>query len=89
MKIIGKDTEATVFCFLKLFLRGFLPGLWFFYSRSLRERILAVHIAYEVLAERNEEKDFGKYYSVMYTGTNSRSARIKRADIFYKYCLAK
>ena len=26
VEIIGKDTEATVFCFLKLFLRGFLPG---------------------------------------------------------------
>lgn len=44
----------------------------------------------EVLANKgNEENDFGKYYSVMYTGTNSRSARTKRADIFYKYCLAK
>ena len=44
----------------------------------------------EVLANKgNEENDFGKYYSVMYTGTNSRSARIKRADIFCKYCLAK
>lgn len=38
----------------------------------------------EVLANKgNEENDFGKYYSVMYTGTNSRGARIKRADIFY------
>lgn len=37
----------------------------------------------EVLANKgNEENDFGKYYSVMYTGTNSRGARIKRADIF-------
>lgn len=44
----------------------------------------------EVLANKgNEENDFGKYYSVMYTGTNSRGARIKRADIFGKYCLAK
>lgn len=44
----------------------------------------------EVLANKgNEENDFGKYYSVMYTGTNSRGARIKRADIFCKYCLAK
>ena len=30
VKIIGKNTEATVFCFLKLFLRGFLPGLGLF-----------------------------------------------------------
>lgn len=37
----------------------------------------------------NEENDFGKYYSVMYTGTNSRGARIKRADLFCRYCLAK
>ena len=43
----------------------------------------------EVLANKgNEENDFGKYYSVMYTGTNSRGARIKRAGLFCKYCLA-
>ena len=48
------------------------------------------HFETEVLANKgNEENDFGKYYSVMYTGTNSRGARIKRADIFCKYCLAK
>lgn len=44
----------------------------------------------EVLTNKgNEENDFGKYYSVMYTGTNSRGARIKRADLFCRYCLAK
>lgn len=36
----------------------------------------------------NEENDFGKYYSAMYTGTNSRGSRIKRADLFCKHCLA-
>jgi hypothetical protein len=30
MEIIGKDTEAAVLCFLKLFLLGFLPGLGLF-----------------------------------------------------------
>ena len=36
VEIIGKDTEAAVLCFLKLFLRGFLPGLGLFYlSRRL------------------------------------------------------
>ena len=30
VEIIGKDTEAAVLCFLKLFLRGFLPGLGLF-----------------------------------------------------------
>lgn len=36
----------------------------------------------------NEENDFGKYYSAMFTGTNSRGSRIKRADLFCKHCLA-
>lgn len=41
-----------------------------------------------VLANKgNEENDFGKYYSMMYTGTNSRGARITRGDLFCKYCL--
>ena len=31
VEIIGKNTEAAVLCFLKLFLRGFLPGLGLFY----------------------------------------------------------
>ena len=30
VEIIGKDTEAAVLCFLKLFLRGFLLGLGLF-----------------------------------------------------------
>ena len=30
VEIIGKDTGAAVLCFLKLFLRGFLPGLGLF-----------------------------------------------------------
>ena len=48
------------------------------------------HFETEVLANKGkEETDFGKYYSVMYTGTNSRGARIKRASLFCKYCLAK
>lgn len=48
------------------------------------------HFESDVLANKgNEETDFGKYYSAMYTGTNSRGARIKRASLFYKYCLDK
>ena len=44
----------------------------------------------EVFANKgNEETDYGKYYSVMYTGTNSRGARITRANLFCKYCLDK
>lgn len=35
----------------------------------------------------NDSNDYGKYYAVMYTGTNSRVARITRADLFCRYCL--
>lgn len=34
-----------------------------------------------------EENDFGRYYSAMYTGTNSRAARLLRSQLFCKYCL--
>ena len=30
VEIVGKNTEAAALCFLKLLLRGFLPGLGFF-----------------------------------------------------------
>lgn len=41
-----------------------------------------------VLANKgNEENDFGTYYSMMYTGTNSRGARVKRGELFCRYCL--
>ncbi len=32
----------------------------------------------------NEGSEYGKYYSVMYTGTNSRTARMKRGELFRK-----
>lgn len=32
--------------------------------------------------KRNENSNYGKYYSVMYTGTNSRTARIERGRLF-------
>lgn len=32
--------------------------------------------------KRNEESNYGKYYSVMYTGTNSRIARLERGQLF-------
>jgi hypothetical protein len=31
--------------------------------------------------------EFGKYYSYMYQGTNNRSARVVRSEMFRKYCL--
>lgn len=35
----------------------------------------------------NPDTDYGKYYTYMYTGTNSRSARVNRGDIFRRYIL--
>ncbi len=35
----------------------------------------------------NMDNDFGRYYSSMYTGTNSRSNRVQRGRIFRKYIL--
>lgn len=41
-----------------------------------------------VLADKeNQETDYGKYYAAMYTGTNSRSARVTRGSLFRKYVL--
>lgn len=34
-----------------------------------------------------QENDFGNYYAAMYSGTNSRTARINRGDLFKKYVL--
>lgn len=38
-------------------------------------------------SKENKQSDFGEYYSNMYTGTNSRSARLKRGELFKKYVL--
>ena len=43
----------------------------------------------KVLNDRdNQETDYGKYYAAMYTGTNSRSARVTRGVIFKKYIMS-
>ena len=39
-------------------------------------------------AERNEN-DFSKYYSYMYTGTNSRQARVTRGELFNRYVISE
>ncbi len=47
--IVGKNTEAAVFCFLKLFLRGFLPGLGLFrLSRRLPVLIGKPKVLYQL-----------------------------------------
>ena len=43
-----------------------------------------------ILTNKNEDKsknEFSLYYSNMYSGTNSRQARVIRADLFRKYIL--
>ena len=42
----------------------------------------------EVIENKNqdvENNDYSKYYSSMYTGTNSRQARVTRSELFNKY----
>lgn len=44
-----------------------------------------------ILANKNADKnenEFGKYYSYMYTGTNSRQARVIRGELINKYVLS-
>lgn len=42
-----------------------------------------------VLAAReSQDTDYGRYYAAMYTGTNSRSTRVARGDIFRHYVLS-
>lgn len=47
---------------------------------NLKDKLLALE---EQILENKHNKDniFGEYYSYMYTGTNSRKSRIKRAEI--------
>lgn len=45
-----------------------------------------------ILANKNadkDENDFSKYYSYMYTGTNSRQARVTRGELFNKYVMSE
>lgn len=44
-----------------------------------------------ILSNKNadrDENDFSKYYSYMYTGTNSRQARVTRSELFRKYVIS-
>lgn len=46
---------------------------------TFEERILS--------GKDHAETDFGKYYARMFTGTNSRAARVERGELFRKYIL--
>ena len=43
----------------------------------------------ELVMSNKQDKDteYGKYYSAMYTGTNSRTARIERGELFKKHVI--
>lgn len=43
----------------------------------------------KVMADKdNQDTVYGRYYAAMYTGTNSRGARVTRGDIFAKFILS-
>ena len=51
---------------------------------DIKERL--IEFESNILSNKgNKDNDFGKYYSVMYTGTNSRKARVVRGEFFRKY----
>jgi len=38
--------------------------------------------------KNNKNNKYGEYYSYMYSGTNSRKARITRSEVFKEYIFA-
>ncbi len=38
-----------------------------------------------IMDNKHQNNEFGKYYKYMYAGTNNRTARVTRAEIFNKY----
>ena len=53
----------------------------------LKENLIAFEN--EVLNNRGKSRDtndYSLYYSCMYTGTNNRTSRITRSELFIKYC---
>lgn len=50
---------------------------------NLRE--LLIQLEENIIGNKNKDNEFGKYYRYMCAGTNNRTARVERADIFNKY----
>lgn len=64
--------------FIELYNIDEIPG-------DIRTRLLDFESS--ILSNKgNEESEFGRYYAAMYTGTNSRTARLLRSELFEKYC---
>lgn len=53
----------------------------------LKEKLIDFE-GHVLAAKDNQDTDYGKYYAAMYTGTNSRSSRVIRGDIFRQYVLS-
>lgn len=70
--------------FFTLFIETTMSRIW---HADMRARLLEFENNV-LMNKENAENDYGRYYSAMYTGTNSRTARITRAELFTKYCLA-
>ncbi len=67
-----------------------------FYNNELRdsEEIIMKLVDFEgnILKSKGQNKsenDYSMYYSYMYTGTNSRQARVRRGEIFSRYIFDK
>jgi hypothetical protein len=52
---------------------------------DLRDQLLLIE-GNVMAAKKDSSGTFGEYYSYMYQNTNSRKARVVRADLFRKYC---
>jgi len=68
-------------------------GKLFIYNENLnllKEKL--TEFERNIITNKNADKnsnDFSKYYSYMYTGTNSRQARIVRAELIKKYVFSE
>lgn len=69
-----KSNFFTLFC--EIAKLETIPG-------NLKDK-LCLFEANVMASKSNTESEFGKYYSVMYTGTNSRTARLIRGQLFEK-----
>jgi len=67
-----KSNFFTMFC--EIVKQEDVPG-------DLKERLISFE-EHVMRNKGNNESHYGKYYSVMYTGTNSRAARIERGTLF-------
>lgn len=52
---------------------------------DFRERLL--ELDRKIMMSKSSDDDFGTYYKFMYSGTQNRSSRVKRGEIFRKYAL--